>query len=250
VHYACTQKRGSKLSQGDPVTLVCRPASAGLARVSTCRIALPTTLLQPTNLCDTARLRCVLNVNACSFSCSAILFLVFSGDLHPCPLPILIHAKMWIGHTKGHACCLSPASSHSILARLDLPPLFLGPGPQASGWEYPLLYSPNFLTLSLAPQQMPNSKNRTQRRLAGLSKDHSGSYSAIHAQNPTPRIFVTPKKVGHLTSGGHRSPVTSPPLSIMQKEPEDLSNDPLLSTPTLLPNRHIPSNSPTPCLGC
>jgi hypothetical protein len=60
-------KRGSKLSQGDPVMLVCRPASAGLARVSTCRIVLPTTLLQHTNLCDTTRLRCVLNMNACSF---------------------------------------------------------------------------------------------------------------------------------------------------------------------------------------
>lgn len=59
-------------------------------------------------------------------------------------------------------------------------------------WEYPLLYSPYFLTLSFAPQQMPNSKNKTQRRLADLSKDHSGSYPIIHVQNPTPRIFRYP----------------------------------------------------------
>ena len=76
-------------------------------------------------------------------------------------------------------------------------------------WEYPLLCSPSFLALSLAPQQTPNSKNRAQRRLADLSKDHSGSCPTIHAQNPTPRIFVTPKKVGHLTSNGHQSPATA-----------------------------------------
>ena len=59
---------------------VCR-----FSRVSTCRIVLPTTVLQPTNLCDTTRLRCVLNVNACSFSCGVILFSCSLAICTPAP---------------------------------------------------------------------------------------------------------------------------------------------------------------------
>ena len=112
--------------------------SAGFARVLTCRIVLPTTLLQPTSLCHrTSSMRVEREHLLLFLRCNLIL--VFSGDLYPCPLPILIHAKMWIGHTKGRACCLSPGpvSSHSILARLDLPPLFLGSGPGSTLFSIP-----------------------------------------------------------------------------------------------------------------
>ena len=180
---------------------------ASVCRLSPCIDMVGSSCLQhsyslPTNA-DTTRLRCVLNMNACIFlavqSYSRVLWRSVALPLsYPDPRENVDRAS-----TKGHACCLSPVLSHSILARLDLPPLFVGFGAR----EYPLLYSPYFLTLS---QQMPNSKNRTQRRLAYLSKDRSGSCSTIHAQNPTPRNFViTPKKVGHLTSSGHRPPATA-----------------------------------------
>ena len=51
------------------------------------------------NLCDTARLRCVLNVEHLLVFLHCCFILVFSGDL-PVPLPIPIYANMWSGHTK------------------------------------------------------------------------------------------------------------------------------------------------------
>jgi hypothetical protein len=151
-------KRGSKLPHGGPV--------AGLPAQPTCRIVLPTTLLQPTNLCDTARLRCVLNVKAGSFLAvqpySRVLWR--SAPLSfPYPDP-----RENVDRPHQRTCmlsvsCVEPQHSGSVRLATSVC------GFQA--WEYPLLCTPSFLTLSLAPQQTPNSKNWAQRRLADLSKN-------------------------------------------------------------------------------
>jgi hypothetical protein len=137
------------------------------------------------------------------FSCSAILF---SCSLAPCLSPILTDPRENVDRPHQRKCmqsvaCVEPQHSGSVRLATSVC------GFQAR--EYPLLYSPSFLTLSLALRQTPNTENRAQRRLDDLSKDHSGSCPTIHAQNPIPRIFVTPKKVGHLTSSGHQSPAAA-----------------------------------------
>jgi len=128
------------------------------------------------NLCDTARLRCVLNVNACSFLAAQSHSRVLWQSV---PLPILIHAKMWSSHTQRTCQCTSSdvscVESHSILARLDLPPLFVILGPGSPLFSIP----PPLPTLSLRPATMPNSKNRAQRGLADPSNDDSGYCSTF-----------------------------------------------------------------------
>jgi hypothetical protein len=197
-------KRGSKLPQGDPVTLVCRPASAGLARLSTCRIVLPTTLLQHTNLCDTARLRCVLNMNACSFlavqSHSRVLW-------RSAPLPLTYpDPRENVDRPHQRTCmlcvaCVEPQHSGSVRLATSV----CGP----RDWEYPLLYSPYFL-----PSPSPRNKCPTQK--IRLNDGWLTFPNTILDLAPpfTYKIqllgsFVTPKKDSHLTSSGHRSPATA-----------------------------------------
>ena len=116
--------------------------------VSTCRIVLPTTLLQPyqpSGLCGhrTSSMRVEHERRGLLFSLQCNdLILVFSGAV-----PILIHAKMWIGHTKGHACmssvsCIEPQHSGSLR-------LATSAGCGSRTWEHPSFsISPPFLALS------------------------------------------------------------------------------------------------------
>lgn len=139
--------------------------------------------------------------NACSFLCTQRSF--------SCSLVICIRAhpdtRENVDRSHQGTCVLSVACiepQHSGSVRLATSSVS-----GSRDWELP--YSSSFLTLSLAPQQMLNKKVgpndgwlTSPRIVVNLALPFMHKIQIVGS-------LLTPEKVSHLTSSGHRSPATA-----------------------------------------